>query len=132
VTTSRSKATGSAAERYVAGMLGGHRVGQVGGPVDVRVPGYMDVQVKAVTIAPSLPAVRRMITAMARPPGWAPGPVEGYLQGEAFPDDLGGHDGPLRGVVIVSRPGAGHRVEVTITFDFREFCEWHGHPEATR
>lgn len=103
MTTTRSKAIGSAAERYVAGMVGGRRIGQALGPVDVTVDGYLDLQVKALGVAPSLPAIRRALAAM--PPG------------------------KLRGVVVLSRPGAGHPAEVTVTFDFREFSQWHGRPE---
>ncbi len=42
MTTSRSKAIGSAAERIVAAALHGERVGMNGGPVDVLVDGYLE------------------------------------------------------------------------------------------
>lgn len=101
MTTSRSKAIGSAAERAVAAALGGERVGMDGGPVDVIVDGYLDVQVKCVKSLPSLAAVL------------------GYL--EAIPKgDL------LRSVVVVTRPGSGRRAIRTITFDLDEFADWHG------
>jgi hypothetical protein len=100
MTTSRSKAVGSAAERVVAAALNGRRVGIDGGPVDVIVDGYLDVQVKAVRSLPSLAA------------------VIGYL--DAIP-----RADRLRACVVVTRPGPGHRAVRTITFDLDEFAEWH-------
>lgn len=100
MTTSRQKAIGSAAERAVAAALDGRRVGMDGGPVDVIVDGYLDVQVKACKALPSLAAIL------------------GYL--EAIPQG-----DRLRSVVVVTRPGAGHRAVRTITFDLDEFAEWH-------
>jgi hypothetical protein len=100
VTTSRSKAIGSAAERAVAAALDGTRVGMDGGPVDVIVEGYLDVQVKAVRSLPSLAA------------------VIGYL--EAIP-----RRDRLRACVVVTRPGSGKRAVRTITFDLDEFASWH-------
>ncbi len=59
MTTSRSKAIGSAAERVVAAALDGRRVGMDGGPVDVIVDGYLDVQVKAVkALGSSVPRIQ--------------------------------------------------------------------------
>ena len=101
MTTSRSKAIGSAAERVVAAALDGRRVGMDGGPVDVIVDGYLEVQVKAVRSLPSLAA------------------VIGYL--EAIPKG-----DQLRACVVVTRPGAGHKAVRTITFDLDEFADWHG------
>lgn len=100
MTTSRQKAIGSAAERAVAAALDGRRVGMDGGPVDVIVEGYLDVQVKCVKELPSLAA------------------VIGYL--EAIPDR-----DRLRACVVVTRPGPGHRAIRTITFDLDEFASWH-------
>jgi len=89
------------AERAVAYALDGRRVGQDGGPVDVIVEGYLDVQVKCVKALPSLAA------------------VIGYL--EAIPDR-----DRLRACVVVTRPGQGRRAIRTITFDLDEFAQWHG------
>ena len=100
MTTSKSKAIGSAAERAVATALDGRRVGQLLGPVDVIVDGYLHVQVKAVRSLPSLAA------------------VVGYL--EAIP-----RGDRLRACVVVTRPGPGHRAIRTITFDLDEFADWH-------
>jgi hypothetical protein len=100
MTTSRSKAVGSAAERVVAAALDGRRVGMDGGPIDVIVDGYLDVQVKAVKSLPSLAA------------------VIGYLQTIPKGDRL-------RACVVVTRPGSGKRAVRTITFDLDDFAEWH-------
>lgn len=104
MTTSRQKAIGSAAERAVAAALDGRRVGMDGGPVDVIVDGYLDVQVKTVRSLPSLAAVT--------------GYIEAIPKGER-----------LRACVVVSRPGSGKRAVRTITFDLDEFREWHGAPQ---
>lgn len=101
MTTSRQKAIGSAAERAVAAALDGRRVGMDGGPVDVIVDGYLDVQVKAVKSLPSLAA------------------VIGYLL--AIPPSE-----RLRSCVVVTRPGQGKRAVRTITFLLEDWIEWHG------
>ena len=100
MTTSKQKAVGSAAERQVAQLVGGVRVGMDGGPVDVIVAGYMNVQVKNVKTLPSLAGVARMIDLM--------------------PDDV------LRAVVVIERAGKGRRGVRTITFDLDAWVEWHG------
>lgn len=101
MTTSRSKAIGSAAERAVAAALDGRRVGMDGGPVDVIVDGYLDTQVKCVKTLPSLAAVITMLEAIPK--------------GDR-----------LRSVVVVTRPGQGRKAVRTITFDLDEFAGWHG------
>ena len=101
MTTSRQKAVGSAAERAVAYALDGRRVGMDGGPVDVIVEGYMDIQVKAVRSLPSLAA------------------IIGYLA--AIPER-----DRLRACVVVGRPGRGRKAVRTITFDLDDFAQWHG------
>ena len=103
MTTSRQKAVGSAAERRVAALLGGVRVGMNGGPVDVIVPGYASVQVKNVK---TLPSLRECV---------------GHL--EAMPVGL------LRATVVIERAGSGHRGLRTITFLLDEFVAWHGSSE---
>lgn len=102
MTTSRSKAIGSAAERAVAQALEGIRVGMDGGPVDVVLPDYADLQVKAVKTLPSLAG------------------VVGYI--ETIPRK----DNRLRACVVVSRPGPGRKAVRTITFLMDEWKEWHG------
>ena len=103
MTTSKQKAAGSEAERYVARKIGGQRLYGYG-PVDVS-NGSMDVQVKAVSIAPSLNAVRKYIADMPE-------------------------QGKLRAAVVIERPGAAFRARRTITFDFDEWCEWYGSAEG--
>ena len=102
MTTSKQKAVGSSAERYVAEKLGGRRVYGYG-PVDVVTDGWLDLQVIAVALPPSLNAVRHYLEAMPK----------------------GRH---LRGVVVIERPGAAFRARRTITFDLDEFAEWYGQP----
>ena len=100
MTTSRQKAVGSAAERMVAARVKGVRVGMDGGPVDVLMADYAQLQVKNVKTAPSLTAIRAMIDAMPKP--------------------------LLRAVVVIERAGRGRTGNRTITFDFDEWTEWHG------
>ena len=107
MTTSKVKAVGSAAEREVADMLGGIRVGQDGGPVDVKVGGYLALQVKKVSTQPSLVAIRGMLEAM---PSW----------------DMLHQRALLRGVVVIQRAGQGRRGSRTITFDLDDYAAWHG------
>ena len=71
-----------------------------GGPVDVIVGDYLDVQVKCLRTLPSMSAVRGML--------------------DAIPER-----GALRCVVVQDRPGPGKRAVRTITFDLDEFAEWH-------
>lgn len=104
MTTSRQKAIGSEAERRIAALLGGTRVGMDGGPVDVIVGDYLAVQVKSLRTLPSLAAVVSMLHAI---------PCT-----QEFP--------PLRAVVVQTRPGPGKRAVRTITFDLDEWAEWHG------
>ncbi|HUW15902.1 MAG TPA: hypothetical protein VMW94_02390 [Actinomycetes bacterium] len=100
MTTSRSKAIGSAAERQVAKLLGGERVGMDGGPVDVVLGDYCALQVKNVRTLPSLNAVRSYI--------------------EAMPPDR------LRAAVVIERAGSGRRGVRLICFDLDEWVAWHG------
>jgi hypothetical protein len=107
MTTSRQKAIGSAAERRIAALLGGRRVGQDGGPVDVTVGDYLSVQVKSYRTPPSLREVVGFLDAMRR-----------------IPDERDAL--PLRAVVVEERKGRGQRSVRTITFDLDEWIEWHG------
>jgi hypothetical protein len=104
MTTSKQKAIGSAAERRIAALLGGVRVGMDGGPVDVIVGDYLSVQVKNVK---GLPSLREAV---------------GYI--EAMPV------GRLRAAVVVERAGSGRRGLRTITFDLDEWITWHGGPDS--
>ena len=108
MTTSRQKAAGSAAERAVAKLLGGVRVGMDGGPVDVIVPGYLQLQVKNVKAMPSLLEVSKMIDKM-----FYVNYVENVVLG-------------MRAVVVIQRAGSGRRGSRTITFDLDDWAAWHG------
>lgn len=101
MSTSRQKAAGSAREREVARLLGGERIGHYGGPVDVVVADYLNVQVKALRTLPSLREVSRMVDAI---------PI-----GDA-----------MRAVVVIERAGQGKRGSRTITFDLDDWARWHG------
>ena len=101
MTTSRQKAVGSAAERRVAALLHGRRVGMDGGPVDVIVDDYLSIQVKNLATLPSLAAVEAMLEAM---------------------EDISDR---LRCVVVLQRAGSGRKGVRTITFDLDEWVEWH-------
>jgi hypothetical protein len=105
MTTSRAKAIGSAAERVVARKLGGRRRGMDYGPVDVEA-GNLDLQVKALTVQPSLNAIRAMVDVIPK------------------------RESALRGAVIADRPGRGRRVRWTIVFDLDEYAEWYGGRDA--
>lgn len=100
MTTSPQKKVGSAAERAVAKLVGGIRVGMDGGPVDVVMPAYASIQVKNLKAMPSMTAVDGMLKAM--------------------PSD------PLRAVVVIQRAGSGRRGIRTITFELDEWAKWHG------
>ena len=80
-----------------------------GGPVDVIVDGYLDVQVKNLRALPSLGAVSGMLDAMAH-------------EGAPFGAPLNGR---MRAVVVIERAGSGRRGVRTITFDLDEWAEWH-------
>lgn len=104
MTSSLAKRTGSQGERRVAGMLKGRRIGQDGGPVDVKVDGYLNVQVKTVARLPSLNLCRAHIDAI---------PV-----------------GPeIRASVILYRQGSGHPLRGFVVMDLDEFADWHGSTE---
>ena len=100
MTTSKQKAAGSAAERAVAKLLGGVRVGMDGGPTDVVIEGYAYIQVKTLRTLPSLRAIQHMLDIMPK-------------------DRLGA-------AVIIERKGSGNRGSRTITFDLDAWAEWHG------
>ena len=100
MTTSWQKAIGSAAERAVAKQVGGIRVGHDGGPVDVIMPGYAQLQVKNLKTIPPHAAIEQMARLMP--------------------------EGTLRAVVIIARAGRGKRGLRTITFLLDEWVTWHG------
>jgi hypothetical protein len=101
MTTSRAKAKGSAAERRVAKMMGGVRVGQDGGPVDVVVPDLAVIQVKSLATPPSINEIRSYLGKLPR-------------------------NGLMRMVVLVDSPGRGIPSEPLLVIALREWVEWYG------
>lgn len=89
---------GGAEELVVARKLGGEKVGPLGLPHDVIVPGYLRLQVKKLARWPSLAAVLTWLDAM-------PAGAE------------------MRGVTIAS---TGHGTRRVLVLDLDEFAEHHG------
>lgn len=84
----------------VARQLGGRRVGQFGGKVDVDIPGYLKVQCKVGVAYPE------------RLDGWLRSiPVEAGL---------------LRAVVLGDAPGSSGKRRTLIVMDLSEYASWHG------
>jgi len=92
---------GNGAELDVARAIGGRKVGPLGHPWDVEVPGYARLQVKKLARWPSVAAVLAWLDAI---------PVAD----------------PLRGVVVVQAAGQGKRGRRVVLFDFDEYVRWHG------
>ena len=99
-----ARSRGNAYEREVAKKLGGERVGQYGGPEDVRVD-WMNVQVKN--------------------GGAFPERIWSWLN--ALP-----RDHRLRAVVIGDAPGPGTKRRNVIVLDLDDFADWFGGREATK
>lgn len=93
-----SRKRGGAEELVVARKLGGEKVGPLGLPHDVIVPGYLRLQVKKLARWPSLAAVLTWLDAM-------PAGAE------------------MRGVTIAS---TGHGTRRVLVLDLDEFAEHHG------
>ena len=92
---------GRSDELTVARMLGGRKVGPLGHPWDVEVPGYLRVQSKQTDHWPSLAKIIEWLDAI---------PV-----------------GPeMRGVTLADTPGSGGRTRRYIVLPLDEFCERHG------
>ncbi len=91
---------GNAAELVVARAIGGEKVGPLGHPWDVTIPGYARLQVKKTASPPSLRRIAEMCRAIAVTPG-----VE------------------MPGVVWLEPGRNGERL---IVFRLREFTEHHG------
>jgi hypothetical protein len=105
VTTSRAKAKGSAAERLVARVLGGRRVGHFLGKTDVVVDGWLRVQVKTLDVQPSLNEVRKILR-----------DVRSECRGE------------MPAAVIFDRPGSGHVSEPVVILPLVDFAAWYATP----
>lgn len=93
---------GNAAELDVARAVGGRKVGPLGHPWDVEMPGYCRIQVKKLATPPSLRFIAAELARIARAPG------------EEMP-----------GFVWVEPGRDGERL---IVFRLRDFAERHGVP----
>lgn len=96
---------GTSAELDVARMLGGRKVGPLGQPWDVEMPGYARLQVKKLATLPSLNQIARWLDAIPPTP-------------------------ELRGVVVVEAAGKGHRGRSFIIMHADEYARWHGKGDA--
>jgi hypothetical protein len=97
-----SRSRGTRDELTVARILGGEKVGELGLPWDVILPGYMRVQCKRLDRWPSLAKVIEWLDAIPA-----------------------GHE--LRAVTLADTPGSGGgRTRRLIVLDLDEFARWHG------
>ena len=92
---------GRSDELRVARILGGNKLGQLGLPWDVEIPGYLRVQCKQLDSWPSIAKVLEWLDAI---------PV--------------GRD--LRAVTLADTPGPGGRTRRLIVLDLEEYARWHG------
>jgi hypothetical protein len=91
---------GTSDELAVARLLGGEKVGPLGLPWDVTVPGYLRVQCKKLSRYPALNEVVKWLDAIPAGP-------------------------ELRGVTLADAPGHG-KVRRLIVLDLEEYARWHG------
>lgn len=96
-----NRARGGREEAKVAAVLGGRKVGPLGLPHDVEVPGYMRLQVKQLDRWPSLARVIQWLDAM-QPAG------------------------DVRGVTVADTPGPGGRTRRLLIVDLDEYAAYHG------
>ena len=92
---------GRSDELTVARILGGNKLGQLGLPWDVEIPGYLRVQCKKLDTWPSLAKVIEWLDAIPA-----------------------GHE--LRAVSLADTPGAGGRTRRLIVMELSEFASFHG------
>ena len=92
---------GRSDELRVARILGGNKLGQLGLPWDVEIPGYLRVQCKQLDSWPSIAKVIEWL--------------------DAIP---GGHE--LRAVSLADTPGPGGRTRRLIVMELEEYARWHG------
>ncbi len=90
---------GTSDELAVARLLGGRKVGQLGLPWDVEVPGFLRVQAKKYA---SWPSVNDLVK-------W----LDAIPQGRE-----------LRAVALADCPGAGTRARRLLVLDLHEFSSW--------
>jgi hypothetical protein len=98
-----NRARGNREELTVARLIGGEKVGPLGHPWDVSLPGYMRLQIKKLAKWPSLAAVLTWMNAI---------PV--------------GQE--MRAVAIVEAAGQGRKPRRLLVLDLDEFARWHGDP----
>jgi hypothetical protein len=82
-------------------LLGGEKVGPLGLPWDVVIPGYLRAQCKHLDRWPSLNEVVRWLDAIPAGP-------------------------ELRAVTLADTPGQGGRTRRLIVMDLEEYARWHG------
>ena len=96
-----NRARGTRDELAVARALGGRKVGELGLPWDVEMPGYARIQAKRLDRWPSLAKVIEWMDAI---------PV-----------------GPeMRMVSLADTPGPGHKTRRLLVIDLEEFAQHHG------
>ena len=96
-----NRSRGNRDELAVARLLGGRKVGPLGGPHDVEIPGYLRLQCKRLDRWPSLARVLTWIDVMQP------------------------HD-DVRGVTVADTPGPGGRTRRLLIVDLDEYARWHG------
>jgi hypothetical protein len=92
---------GTSDELRVAQIMGGHKVGPMGWPWDVEIPGYARLQSKQLDRWPSVNEILTWLNAIPQGP-------------------------ELRGVTLADTPGPGKRTQRLVIFDLKEFAGWHG------
>ena len=88
-------------ELAVANLLGGRKIGPLGYPWDVEVPGYLRAQCKKLAAWPSVNEIVRWLDAIPAGP-------------------------ELRAVTLADTPGHGGRTRRLIVMDLEEYARWHG------
>lgn len=96
-----NRSRGNRDELTVARILGGSKVGELGLPWDVVVPGYLRVQAKKLGRWPSIAQVTEWLDAIPAEP-------------------------ELRAVALADTPGPGGRTRRLLVVDLEEFARWHG------
>ena len=91
-------------ELAVARLLGGEKVGPLGLPWDVTIPGYARIQAKKLKHWPSLAKVIEWLDAIPAGP-------------------------ELRAVTLADTPGSGGTTRRLIVMDLAEYAAWHGRHE---
>ena len=99
-----NRARGVRDELTVARILGGRKVGELGLPWDVEVPGYARIQSKKLATWPSVNEIVRWMDAIPAGP-------------------------ELRAVTLADTPGPGGRTRRLIVMDLESFAAWHGDTE---